>query len=292
MQGAGIDSIVDAESVGSGFLLDIDRGVEMAAALEVVEQVAPALVQQVVVEGVFLVDWDLFLHNAVADVKTLGADEDDGAGLDQIGIVYGVGFRAIVLLGDGNLSQDALLFLKFFSQTLKRISDAGGGNAVTGVHLGDVLKLALGESCVAGEFDLADVGRFSGADVDENIDLLVGWVGSTFSGDARAIIAILLHQLADVSEGELEFVLSMKLAELELGGVDDLVGVGVGRSPFHVDGSNKEVERGGESEPHARAGRLGFGLDIGKAPSGEENADAFADLIAVERLSGFLREDL
>ena len=86
--------------------------------------------------------------------------------------------------------------------------------------------------------------------------------------------------------------MSIKLAEFELGGVDDLVRVGMAGSAFHVDGSDKEVERGGESEHHARAGRSNFSLDIGKAAGGEQDADAFADLVAVERLAGFLWEDL
>ena len=59
---------------------------------------------------------------------------------------------------------------------------------------------------MAGEFDLADMGRFSSRDVDENIDLLVGGVGSAFGGDACAIIAVLLHELAHVSQGAFEFV--------------------------------------------------------------------------------------
>ena len=84
----------------------------------------------------------------------------------------------------------------------------------------------------------------------------------------------------------------MKLAELELGGIDYLVGVGMGGSAFHIDGSDKEIERGGKSQEHARAGGYGLGLDIGKAPGGEENADALANLVAVERQAGFLREDL
>ena len=57
---AGIDAVDDTESVRDGFLLELDRGIEMSAALEIVEQVALALVEQVVVEGVFLVDRDLF----------------------------------------------------------------------------------------------------------------------------------------------------------------------------------------------------------------------------------------
>ena len=79
---------------GAGFLLELDRGVEVAAALEIVEEVALALVQQVVIESIFLVDRNVFFQDAAADVKALGTDDNYGAGLDQIGIVHCVGFRS------------------------------------------------------------------------------------------------------------------------------------------------------------------------------------------------------
>lgn len=87
VQGAGIDAIGHVDDVGSSFLLDVNRGVEVATALEIIEEVAPALIQQVLVEGIFLVDRNVFFQDAAADVKTLGTDENYGAGLDQIGIV-------------------------------------------------------------------------------------------------------------------------------------------------------------------------------------------------------------
>ena len=82
----------------------------------------------------------------------------------------------------------------------------------------------------------------------------VAGIGGAFGGDARAVIAVLLHELADVLQGMIEFFESMKFAELELGGIDDLVVVGVAGSAFHVDGSDKEIERSGEGE-HAHPRR-------------------------------------
>lgn len=292
VQGTRIDAVSHMDGVGSSFLLDLHSRVKMAAALEIVEQVAPTFIQQVFIKSILFVDRNVFFQDAAADMKPLGADEDHGSGLKQIGIVDRVGSRFVLLFSNGNLGQDAFLLLKFSSQTLKRIGDAGGGNAITGVHPGNVLNLSLGESCVAGEFDLANVGRFSSRNVDENIDLLVGGVRSAFGGDACAIIAVLLHELAHVSQGAFEFVGSIKLAEFKLCGVDDLVRVGMAGSAFHINGSDKEVERGGESQHHARAGRSNVSLDIGKAAGGEQDSDAFADLVAVERLARFLWEDL
>ena len=61
-------------------------------------------------------------------------------------------------------------------------------------------------------------------------------------------------------------------------------------STFHVDGADKEVERGGEGEHDGRTGGSDFGLNVGETAGGEKNADALADLVAVERLARFLRE--
>lgn len=145
---------------------------------------------------------------------------------------------------------------------------------------------------MAGEFDLADVGGLSRGDVEKDIDLLGSGVGSAFGRDARAVVAVLLHELANVLQGTIEFVKRMQLAELKLGRIHDLVGVGVVWGALHVDGSDKEIERGDEGKQHIGARGSYFGLDVGKASGGEEDADAFADVVAVERLAWFLREHL
>jgi hypothetical protein len=145
MHGAGIDAVDDAKSVRSGFLLNFDGGVKVAAALEIVEEVALALVQEVVVESVLLIDRDFLFQDAAADVKTLGVDDDNGSGFDQIGIVDGIGFGVVFLLGNGNLGENALLLLKLLAQVLKRVGDTGGSYAIAGMHPGVVLNLALGK---------------------------------------------------------------------------------------------------------------------------------------------------
>ena len=165
--------------------------------------------------------------------------------------------------------------------------------AIAGMHPGDVLQPVLWEK-VAWPVSLTSP-TWAGSPAEmwnEDIDLLVGRVGSAFGSDACAIIAVLLHELAHVSQGALEFVGVYSSPSSNLVCVYDLVRVGMAGSAFYVDGSDKKVERGGESEHHARARRSNFSLDIGKAAGGEEDADAFANLVAVERLAGFLRKDL
>src|SRR5208283_1895257 len=131
-----------------------------------------------------------------------------------------------------------------------------------------------------------------GGDVKEDGDLLGGGIGGAFGGDAGAVIAVLLHKLPDVLQGVVEFIGRIKFAELELRGIENLVAVGMSGSAFHIDGADKEIGRSGEGEHHIRTGGSNFGLDVGKAARGEEDADAFANLVAVERLARFLRDHL
>ena len=60
MQGPGIDLVDHPQRLGVGFFLNVDRGVEVAARLQVIEQVPLALVQQVVIHRVLFVDGTSF----------------------------------------------------------------------------------------------------------------------------------------------------------------------------------------------------------------------------------------
>ena len=95
---------------------------------------------------------------------------------------------------------------------------------------------------MTGEFDLADVGRHSSSDAEEDIRLLGRGIGTAFCGDACAVISVLLHELPDVLQGAVEFIGSIEFAELQLGGIENLVRVGVTGSAFRVDGADKEIE--------------------------------------------------
>src|SRR5258708_37990324 len=97
---AGIDAIDDAKRVGSGFLAEFYGGVEVPTALQIVEQIALTFIQKVVIQSIFLVDWDFSFQRTAANVEALSVNNDDGPGLDQIGIVDGVGCRAVFLLSN------------------------------------------------------------------------------------------------------------------------------------------------------------------------------------------------
>ena len=85
-----------------------------------------------------------------------------------------------------------------------------------GVHPGDVLNLPQGKGCVAGEFDLADVGGSPAVMWTRILTCWLAGVGSAFGGDARTIIAVLLHELPDVLQGPVEFVAWYRARRVEL----------------------------------------------------------------------------
>ncbi len=136
------------------------------------------------------------------------------------------------------------------------------------------------------------MGRLSWSDVKENIYLLSSGVRRAFRSDASPVIAVLLHELTDVPQGAVEFVESVKFAELELRRIDDLVIVRMAGRAFHVNGSDEEIERSGECEPYSRAGGTYFGLDVRETPGSIEDADAVTNLVALERFARFLWEHL
>ena len=98
-------------------------GVEVPASLQIIGQVAPAFVQQIIVQRILMVNRDFSSQHTSADGKTLGVYHDHGTGVDQEGKVDGVGFGMVFLFGDGNLGQDALLLLQLLAQVLKRVGD-------------------------------------------------------------------------------------------------------------------------------------------------------------------------
>src|SRR5207245_11004039 len=58
---ARFNNVRDSQLVaaGIGVLRDSHLGIEVAAALQIVEQIAPALVQQVIVQRILFINWDV-----------------------------------------------------------------------------------------------------------------------------------------------------------------------------------------------------------------------------------------
>ena len=142
-------------------LLHRHLGIEVAQALHVVEQVAPAFVQQVIVERIFFVHRNVLLDLGAADLETFDRDLNLRSGLDVKGVVHRIAFRAIGPAGDRDLGQEAVLLLILFSQPVQGAADALHGHVVPGVHLGNVLNLSHGKSRRTVHRDAADPGMWS-----------------------------------------------------------------------------------------------------------------------------------
>ena len=66
----------------AGFFCRVTLAVEVAQALHVIEQIAPAFVQQIIVQRIFFIDRNVLLELDAADLETLDCDLDFRSRLD------------------------------------------------------------------------------------------------------------------------------------------------------------------------------------------------------------------
>ena len=283
---SGIDLVDHPQGSWVIFSLDVDFRIEVAAGLQIVQKIPLTLVKKVLVEGVFLKDRHLLLQNPVTHAVAAGENHDSRARIDLEGVVDGVRLRAVLLLRNQNLGQHPLLLLELLTQPLQRIVNSRGSYTVAVIHVSDTLHLARRQPGSAGDLHLAHMCRFSGREVNDDIDLLRGRIGCTFRRHPGAVVAVFLHQLADILQRTLEFLAAVRFSQFELGGVDDLVCVGAARRALGFDGTDEEVEPGDEGEDNSVARGSDLRLDVGETTSGIQDANALANLIASQWLSG------
>ena len=93
----------------------IHLGVKIAPGLHVIEQVAAAFIQQIVIERIFFIDRNISFEDATADLETLGLNIHDRTGLYVECVVHNIGFWSIQTLHHRNLRHKTVLFLIFFA---------------------------------------------------------------------------------------------------------------------------------------------------------------------------------
>ena len=169
----GIDPVDHTQDLTIAFPLDLDLRVEVTAGLQVVEEVAFAFIEQVVVEGILLENRDLLLQHTPADTKALGRNRYHRARIDLEDVVDNVGCRTIFLSSDGDLGQNPPMFLVSLAQPLQGIVNPCGGDAVTGIHPRYFQYLDIGETSFADNFNLANMGGRTRADMEKQVHLLV-----------------------------------------------------------------------------------------------------------------------
>ena len=290
MRRTGVDLINDSECLGIVLFLDFHLGVKMSPGLQIIEQVLHALIQQVIVDGIFLVNGDLPLEHATTHVIPARRNQHHRAGVDLKGKIQRIPLWPISLCGDRHLSEGAVLLLELSAQPLQRARHAGGGDAIATIDVGNPLDLSRRQARGSGHFHFPDVRLRPGVDVKQNVHLLSAGVGRAFRGYSSLVISVLLHHLADVLERAIQFVLAVALSELEFRGVDDLVCIRTAGRSLNVNGTHKVVRRGDESQHYAAARGRDFRLDIGKSTGPIECANTRADLVPIQRTSNFLRK--
>ena len=155
---AGIDHIDGAQRIACWLrlLLHANFRVEVAPGLHVVEKIAAPFIEEVVVEGVLFVDGDALAQDGLANLETFDSDFNRGTGIDEKREVEFVGFGAIGALSDGYLSEQAILLQISLANPLQGTADPVGGNAITGMHVGKILNLALGVAGISPQIHFAN----------------------------------------------------------------------------------------------------------------------------------------
>ena len=92
-------------------LAHADGGVEVAEGLQMILDVAPAFVEQVIVDGAFFVDWNQFLEHVLAEFKTFGGNVYHRTAVHFEDVVHGVALGTIGAAGYFDLRKQAILFL-------------------------------------------------------------------------------------------------------------------------------------------------------------------------------------
>src|SRR5579862_8992549 len=105
----------------------------------------------------------------------------------------------------------------------------------------------------------------TGSDVKQDVHLLRRSVRCALSGYSRPVISVLLHELSNVLDRAVKFLSRIKLTQLKLRRIDDLVRIGSGWRSLHINRAHKKIIRGRKGERNSIAGGSNLGLNIGKA---------------------------
>ena len=120
-------------------------------------------------------------------------------------------------------------------------------------------------------------------------------VGNEVIGNGGLVVAVVGHHLQHAFDGAIHVLLRERISQIELAGFHQLVRLGIrlGRRSVHVDIAVEVVLRGHEDQgqPVLLAG-LGLNLQRGEASGGVEDPQTGADFVAIQRLPGFLRQQL
>ena len=110
-------------------LAHADGGVEVTKRLKMVLNVAPAFVEQIVVDRAFFIDWHQPVQDALAELETLGGNLHHRAAVHFEDVVHRVALGMVGAAGHRDLGEQTVLLLIAAANSLQSARDAARGDA-------------------------------------------------------------------------------------------------------------------------------------------------------------------
>ena len=152
-------------------------------------------------------------------------------------------------------------------------------------EMGVVAELSQADTRVAGNDDVAHARLWSGGHLKRNIDQLIVRMRRQRVVDGGLMEAVLRERGAHLVERASELFLGKARAGGELCGAHQLGIHGCAGGSIGGHGSDKHARRTAEDQIHATGDALGLYLDIFVKAGGEELAQAFFEVVRIERLA-------
>ena len=246
-------------------------GIEVALALEMIEQIAAAFDQQVAVDGAFLIDGDEAAQGAFGDLGAGGGELHFGAGVEVEARCDGVFFLVVFELFEGDARQQQVGVLIGSADTFNAGTHAAFGDQVPTKAVENQAPMAGtdgafdGVEGLAAKFYAGEPGAFASVDLEVDAGFLRS--DNAFHGvsDFRLVEAVGAEAVDHVFDGGFGVIIHELGAELELRRAGELAFVGRLFGAEHANLRDEEGGRGGDDELDALIERFGFDLDIGEA---------------------------
>src|ERR1700737_2847807 len=179
-----------------------------------VRDVAPAFVEEIIVDRSFFVDWHQLPQLALAEFKTLGRNRHYRTTIHFEDIVHRVEFGTIGAGGDRDLGEKTILLLISGAYSLQGARNAAGDDRIAGMQLGDLPDLVDGIACVPFQFDLSDDGTRAGYDMEGHVDLVLRLIAIFGDRHSRLVESIFFHYALNARQSAVDFLARVKFAEL------------------------------------------------------------------------------
>src|ERR1700691_300692 len=174
--------------------------------------------------------------------------------------------------GDGNLSEQPVLFFVAVANSLQSARDATRGRPIASTELRDLLDLVQRIARVTLERNFSDRGATAGDNMESYVDLMLLLVALLGLGRLRLVEAVLLHDSLDARNSAVEFLLRIELAQLQSGGAGQLILQRIVRNALDRYYAYEKISDCQKAQTDAGGfGAICFGLNIGETSGGKKS---------------------